>query len=68
MNICYFVLLNLKFDQAVRMIERFSGPNISFVIHVDSAVDDGYFTKLKVVSRIFRTFDQATASVGMTCG
>jgi hypothetical protein len=47
MNICYLITLYHKFDQAVRMISRLAGENVSFVIHVDAIVDDYTFEKLR---------------------
>jgi hypothetical protein len=47
MNICYIILLYQKFDQSVRLIRRLSGPNTSFVVHVDAKVSNVAFQKLK---------------------
>jgi Core-2/I-Branching enzyme len=47
MNICYLVVVHQKFEQAARLIRRLSGPNVSFVVHVDAKVADAAFQKLK---------------------
>jgi Core-2/I-Branching enzyme len=47
MKIAYLVLLHHKFDQALRMIRRLAGPNVSFVIHIDKAADDQVVEQFK---------------------
>ncbi|HUN73049.1 MAG TPA: beta-1,6-N-acetylglucosaminyltransferase [Steroidobacteraceae bacterium] len=39
MRICYLILLHHKFDQALRLIRRLSGPDSGFVVHIDAAAD-----------------------------
>jgi hypothetical protein len=47
MNICYLIIMHHKFEQAARMIRRLAASHVSFVIHVDSRVDEHSFQKLK---------------------
>jgi hypothetical protein len=48
MNICYFVLLYHKFEQARRLIRRLSAPNVGLVIHVDASANPALFDKFRM--------------------
>ena len=47
MRICYLIIMHHKFEQAARMIRRLAAPHVSFVIHVDSRVDEHSFQRFK---------------------